>query len=99
MEFTIAKAHAGHGPSTEQKAQRQRNTQRERQSGQKIEYPVDGLIGHNGILCPITDFCKAFLTLRGLVASAFFKSPILRETGDVSKNNTAVVLSWDNRQS
>jgi hypothetical protein len=42
--------------STKQKAQRQCDSQREGQSGQKIEYSVDCLVGHSCILYLITDF-------------------------------------------
>jgi hypothetical protein len=42
--------------STKQKAQRQCYSQREGQSGQKIEYPVDCLVGHSYILYLITEF-------------------------------------------
>lgn len=55
--------------SAEQNAQRQCNTQRKRQSGQEIEYPVDGLIGHKHILYAITEFCKAFLTLQAQLSN------------------------------
>jgi hypothetical protein len=42
--------------STKQKAQRQCYSQREGQSGQKIEYSVDCLVGHSCMLYLITDF-------------------------------------------
>jgi len=42
--------------STKQKAQRQCDSQREGQSGQKIEYSVDCLVGHSCMLYLITDF-------------------------------------------
>jgi hypothetical protein len=42
--------------STKQKAQRQCYSQREGQSGQKIEYSVDRLVGHSCMLYLITDF-------------------------------------------
>jgi hypothetical protein len=42
--------------STKQKAQRQCYSQREGQSGQKIEYSVDCLVGHSCMLYLITEF-------------------------------------------
>jgi hypothetical protein len=42
--------------STKQKAQRQCYSQREGQTGQKIEYSVDCLVSHSCMLYPITEF-------------------------------------------
>jgi hypothetical protein len=46
----------GTATSTKQEAQRQCETQREGQSGQKIEYAVDCLVGHSCMLYLITEF-------------------------------------------
>jgi hypothetical protein len=56
MKYIAIERTARMATSTKQEAQRQRNPQREGQSGQKIEYPVDCLIGHSCMLYLITDF-------------------------------------------